>query len=46
VVTLSSPSAAQRFAGEAVALVSGVGLPAGSIDQFEELAHYVANRQR
>jgi geranylgeranyl diphosphate synthase type I len=38
--------AAERFATEAVALVAGCALPAESTDQFEELAHHVANRQR
>jgi len=38
--------AANRFAGEAVALVSGCGLGDTSNGEFEEFARYVANRQR
>jgi geranylgeranyl diphosphate synthase type I len=38
--------AASRFALEAVALVSGCGLPDESAREFEEFAHYAANRQR
>jgi geranylgeranyl diphosphate synthase type I len=38
--------AAVRFAGEAIELVAGCGLATTSIDEFEEFARYVANRQR
>jgi hypothetical protein len=37
-------AAAERFAGQSAALAGGCGLPAESIDQFEEFARYVANR--
>jgi geranylgeranyl diphosphate synthase type I len=39
-------AAAERFAGEAVALVSRCDLPAECTDQFEEFARYVATRKR
>jgi len=41
-----SAEAAARFAADAVVLVRGAGLAARSIEEFEEFAGYVANRQR
>jgi len=37
--------AAERFATDAAAHVAACGLPAESMDQFEEFARYVANRE-